>query len=162
MLWSPKGKLMFSLTWKPPSSLPLSVCSGSRTALTLVTPAVTLCPAQLPAGATVTVTNGMKWEQVEAPVGTRVTQSPTAWEEEVISRGRRPTAALTPALMEPLTTPIHTLIMAAPPPCWHPAAAERAGSGQRLHGTAPPRVAAGCWRGRLLLQSLQDLREKGA
>lgn len=144
-----------------PLTLPLPVCSGSRTALTLGTLAVTLYPAQLPAGATATAINGTNSERVEVPAVTRVKPSPTAWEVEATSRGRRPTAASTPALMEPLTTPTPILIMAAPPPCWLPVEAERAGSGQYLRGTAPPREAAGCWRGRLLPQSPQALQEKG-
>lgn len=130
-------------------------------ALTLGTPAVTHYPAQLPAGVTATAINGTKWEWVEAPAVTRLKRSPTASEEEATSRGRRLTAESTQALMEPLTTLILILITAAPPPCWLPAEAERAGSGQCLHGTALLREAAGCWRGRLLLLSPRVLQEKG-
>ena len=129
--------------------------------LTPDTRAVILYPAQLPAGATVTAINGTKWEQVEAPVVTRVKLSPMAWEEVATSRGPRPTAALTQVLMEPLTTLTPILIMAAPPPYWLPVEAERAGSGQYLHGIAPLREAAGCWRDHLLPLSPQDLQEKG-
>ena len=131
-------------------------------ALILATPAVTLYPAQLPAGARATVKNGMSWERAEAPVVTRATQSPMAWEEEGISRGHRLTVALTPALMGARTMPTHTHIMAALPPCWLPVGAERAGSGQPLRGTAPLRGDAGCWRGHPLLLSPQGLQEKGA
>lgn len=151
---------------KPPSSvfplvLPLTLSSLSRTALTPATPAVTLCPAQRPAGATVTATNGTKWERVEVQVVTRVILSLMAWEGEATSRGRPPTAALTQALMAPLITTTPILTMAAPPPCWLPAEAERAGIGQCLLGTVPPREAAGCWRGRLPLLSRPALQERG-
>lgn len=108
-----------------------------------------------------TAINGTKWEWVEAPAVTKLKQSLMASEEEATSRGRRLTVALTPALMEPLITPTLILIMAAPPPCWPPVEAERAESGQCLHGTAPLREAAGCWRGRLQLLSPRVLQEKG-
>lgn len=141
---------------------PLSICSASLTALILATPAVTLCPAQLPVGATVTATNGTNWERVEAPAGTKVTQSLMAWEEEAISKVHQLTVALTPLLTEPHTTPTHTHTMAAPPPCWLPVEAETAGSGQLLRGIVQLREAAGCWRGHLLLLSPPVLQEKGA
>lgn len=142
-------------------TLPLPVCSNSLTARTLATPAATPSPAQPPAGATATVTNGTKWVQVEALVVTRATQSQTASEEGDTSRGRQPTVVSTPALTAPLITTTLTLITAAPPPCWLRVEAERAGTGPRLLGTAPQRGVAGCWRGRRLLQSLQDLQERG-
>lgn len=133
----------------------------SRTALTLDTPGVTLYPAQLPVGATVTVINGMKWVWVAAPVETRLKRSPMDLEEEVTFRAHRPTAELTPALLEPLTIPTLILIMAAPPRCWLPVEAERAGRGRCLPGTVPLKEAAGCWRGLQLLLSPQVLLEKG-
>lgn len=135
--------------------------SGSRTVLILVTPAVTLYPAQLPAGATATAINGMKWGQVGAPAVTKVSRSPMAWEEAAIFRGHRLTVALTPVRMEPRTTPTPTLTMAALPPYWLLVEVERAGRGQRLRGTARLRGAAGCWRGHLLQLNPQGLREKG-
>lgn len=131
-------------------------------ALTLVTPVVTHYPALLPVGATATATNGMIWGLVGAPVVTRVTQNPMAWEEVVTSRAPRPTAASTAALLEPLTTPTPTLTTAAPPRCWLPVEAETAGRGQRPHGTVQPREAAGCSRGRLLLPSPLALQEREA
>lgn len=143
-----------------PHTLSLPVCISNQTAHTLDTPAVTHYPARRPAGATVTAINGTKWEWVEAPVVTRLRRSPTASEEEATCKGLRPTAASTPALTEPLTTHTLILIMAAPPPCWLPVVAERAGSGQCLHGTAPLREAAGCSRGRLLPLSPLVLLEK--
>jgi len=145
----------------PQLSFPLSFSPSSRTALILATPAVTLSPARRPAGATATAINGLKWERAEAPVETRVSRSPTAWAEGATSRGRLPTAALTPALTEPLTTHTPTLIMAAPPPCWLLAEAGRAGTWQRLRGTAPQRGAAGCWRGLRLQPSPRALQPKG-
>lgn len=136
--------------------------AASRMALTLVTLAATRYPVQLLVEATVTATNGTNWGQVEAPVLTRVTQSPMAWEEEATFRERRPTVALTPALTEPLTMSTPTLIMAAPPRCWPPVEAETAGSVQHLRGTVQLREAAGYLRGHLLLLSLLALRGKGA
>lgn len=133
----------------------------SRMGLTLVTPAATLYQAQLPAGAIATAINGTKWGRVEAPVEIKVNQNPMAWEEEATFRAPQPTVALTPAPMEPRITPTPTLIMAALHPCWLPAEAEREGNGQHLHGTAPPREVAGCWRGRLLQPSLLARRVKG-
>lgn len=150
--------------WNPSIFSPdftLRVGAVSRTGLTLDTPAATHYPAQLPAAATATVINGTKWEWVAAPAATRLSQSPMASEEEATSRGRQLTVALTQALMEPLTTPTFILITAAPHHCWLQVGAERAGSGQSLHGTAPLREVAGYWRGPRLLLSPQVLQEKG-
>lgn len=138
------------------------LCSGSRMALTPVTPAVTPCPAQLPAGATATATNGTKWGPAEDPAATRVTRNPMAWEEGATSREPRPTAASTPARTAPLTTPTRTPTTAAPPRCWLRAGAETAGSGRHLRGTVRPREAAGCSRDRPPPRSLPGLLEKGA
>lgn len=132
----------------------------SRMALTPDTPAATRCPAQLPVGATVTVTNGTKWVWVVAPAGTRVKRSPTDLEEEVTFRARQPTVASTPALLGPLTIPTLTPITAAPPRCCLPAEAERAGRGRCLRGTVPPKEAAGCWRGLQLPPSPPGLLER--
>lgn len=85
-----------------------------------------------------------------------------AWEEAATSKGRQQTVALTQVLTEPRTTHIPTRTTAAPLPYWLPVEAERAGSGRLLRGTAPPREAAGCWRGHLQLPSLQRLQQKGA
>lgn len=134
---------------------------SSPTALTLDTPAVTPSPAQPPVGATATAINGTKWARVEAPVATREKQSPTALEEEATSKEHLLTAALILALTELLITPILIHIMAAPPPCWLPVEAGRAGTGQCLRGTVPQREGAGCWRGHLLQLSPQDLQWRG-
>lgn len=139
-----------------------SVCSCSQTALTPVTLAVTLCPARRPAGVTVTAINGTNLEQAEGPAGTKGSLSQMASEEGATCRARRPTAASTPALMAPHTTPTRTPTTAAPPPSWLPAEAGTAGSGRRPRGTAPLKEAAACWRGRLLLRSPRVLQERGA
>lgn len=145
--------------------------SCSRTARIPATPAVTRCPAQLPAGATATATSGTKWERAEALAATRVSRSPTDWAGEATCRGRLPTAASTPAPTGPRTTRTPTRTTAAPPPCWRRAEAgragragraERAGRGWRPRGTAPRREAGGCWRGRRLRQSPRGLRRRGA
>lgn len=131
-------------------------------ARTLATPAVTLCPAPLPVGATAIATNGTTWGPAAAPVATRASLNPTAWVEEATSREPRLTAASTPALTEPRIIPIPTPTMAAPPLCWPPVGAERAGSALHLRGTVRPREDVGCWKGRLLLPSLRGFRQKGA
>lgn len=129
-------------------------------ALTQVTPAVTLYPAQLPVEATVTATNGMIWGQVGAPVATRGIQNPTAWEGEDTCRVPLLTVVLTAAHTEPSITLTPTRIMAAPRRCWLPVEAEKAGSGPAPRGTVQPKEGAGCSRGRLLLPSLLVPQQK--
>lgn len=135
-------------------AFPFFVCLDSQMALTQVTPAVIHCPAQLPVGATVTVTNGMIWGQVGAPVVIRGNQNPMAWEGEDTSRVPLLTVVLTLAHTEPSITLTPTRIMAAPRRCWRPVEAEKAGSGPAPRGTVQPKEGAGCLRGHLLLLSL--------